>query len=145
MKFETVSISATVVLTTAVIGLLLDRSLFARTPVGIIVQSAAAVLMLWARLTLGWRSFHAAANPTEGGLVTSGPYQWVRHPIYLAILAFLWAGVASRGTILDVLIAIVATGAVAVRMGTEEVLIVERYPDYADYARRTKRLIPFLL
>ena len=52
--------------------------------------------MLWARLTFGWRSFHAGARPTEGGIVTRGPYHWVRHPIYLAILLFTWAGVASR-------------------------------------------------
>jgi len=45
--------------------------------------------MLWARLTFGGRSFHAGANPTAGGVVTTGPYRFVRHPIYAAILYFL--------------------------------------------------------
>ena len=145
MKLETVSLGATTVLVAAVLGLLFDRALFAHSSALIAVQVAAALLMLWARLTFGWRSFHAGAEPTEGGLVTHGPYRWVRHPIYLAILLFTWAGVASRGAILGILLAILATGAVAVRIGSEEALVVERYPDYAAYARRTKRLIPFVL
>ncbi len=145
MRLETVSLGATIVLTAAVVGLMIDRSLFAHTPALIAVQVGAALLMLWARVTFGWRSFHAAANPTEGGLVTRGPYRWVRHPIYLAILVFMWTGVASRGDILAVLMAIVATAGIAVRIGTEEALVVEHYPEYVEYARRTKRLIPFVL
>ena len=61
------------------------------------VQVAAVLLMVWARMTFGRRSFHAAANPTAGGLVTWGPYRYWRHPIYSAILLFLWSGVLSHG------------------------------------------------
>lgn len=90
------SVIATVALVLCVVALLERRELFARHPVGIALQVAAAALMLWARLTFGTRSFHAAANPTAGGLVTTGPYRFWRHPIYAAILLFLWAGVLSQ-------------------------------------------------
>ena len=145
MKLESVSIGASAVLVAAVLGLLFSHSLFARGPITIGFQVAAGLIMLWARLSFGWRSFHASATPTAGGLVTHGPYRWVRHPIYLAILAFVWAGVASRGATLAIPTAIVATAAVAVRIGTEEALVLERYPEYAEYARRTRRIIPFVL
>ena len=52
----------------------------------IIVQVLAVLLMLWARVTFGRRSFHASADPTEGGLITTGPYHYLRHPIYAAVL-----------------------------------------------------------
>ncbi len=144
MTFKRISIVATAVLVVAVVSLLLRRSLFGQGPITIALQVAAGLLMLWARITFGGRSFHAGASPTEGGLVTTGPYRLVRHPIYTAILLFMWAGVASQGTIVSVLTAIVATAAIAVRIGAEEALVQDAYPEYADYARRTKRIIPFV-
>src|SRR5689334_8266247 len=64
---------------------------FCTEPLGIVVQVLAAALMGWTRITFGRRSFHAAANPTAGGLVSHGPYRYWRHPIYAAILYFVWA------------------------------------------------------
>jgi protein-S-isoprenylcysteine O-methyltransferase Ste14 len=145
MNLKRVSLVATAVLVVAAVSLLLRRSLFAFGSAWIGVQVAAAALMLWARITFGWRSFHGAADATAGGLVTTGPYRFIRHPIYTAILLFVWAGVAARGTVVDVLLAIVATGAVAVRIGAEEQLVVGTYPEYAEYMRHTKRIIPFML
>jgi protein-S-isoprenylcysteine O-methyltransferase Ste14 len=145
MNLKQVSIGATAVLTIAVVSLLLRRSLLAHGPLLVGIQGAAGVLMLWARLTFRGRSFHAGANPTSGGLVTTGPYRFVRHPIYTAILLFVWAGVISNGTILSVLTAIVATVALAVRMVAEEELVLDMYPEYAEYAGHTKRIIPFVL
>jgi len=103
------------------------------------------LLMVWARLSFGLRSFHAGANPTEGGLVTKGPYGFVRHPIYAAILLFLWAGFTSHASVLTACATLVASAALAVRMFTEERLMVERYPEYREYAARTKRVIPFVI
>src|SRR6478672_2769899 len=96
MNPKTNSLVATLILMVCVVSLFLSHSLIAKLPVGIALQVAAAVLMLWARVTFGARSFHATANPTEGGLVTNGPYRYWRHPIYAAILLFLWAGVLTH-------------------------------------------------
>jgi protein-S-isoprenylcysteine O-methyltransferase Ste14 len=93
------------------------------------------------------RSFHAAANPTQGGLVTNGPYRFWRHPIYAAILIFMWTGVLTQGSmpsLLSMLFAVVATIATAIRINSEETLLKETFPDYAAYSARTKRIIPFL-
>lgn len=109
------------------------------------VQIAAGLLMLWARLTFGGRSFHAAANPTSGGVVTKGPYRFVRHPIDAAILYFVWAGVISHVSVLNMFWAVVATAMVAVRIAAEERLLQKRYPEYAAYAVSTKRVVPFVL
>lgn len=145
MNLRKVSLGATAILVVAVLSLLFRRSLFAHAPLFLALQVAAGALMLWARLTFGGRSFHAGADPTQGGVVTTGPYRFVRHPIYGAILLFVWAGVAAHGTTLSVLTGIVATAALAVRTVAEEELVFETYPEYAEYARHTKRVIPFVL
>jgi protein-S-isoprenylcysteine O-methyltransferase Ste14 len=144
MNFRLASLLATLVLVACAGALLWLHALIPREPVLVGVQIAAVTLMLWARVTFGGRSFHAGANPTEGGLVTTGPYRFVRHPIYLAIMLFLWAGAVTHHSIPSLLVRVVATAATAVRIVSEERLVVERYPEYADYARRTKRLIPFV-
>jgi len=110
----------------------------------IALQAAAVLLMLWARLTFGARSFHAPADPTEGGLVTTGPYRFIRHPIYAAICLFVWAGVAAHLSPVSVTLAGILTAGALLRLFCEEQLVVAQYPEYAEYARRTKRMIPFL-
>ncbi|HEV8239652.1 MAG TPA: isoprenylcysteine carboxylmethyltransferase family protein [Thermoanaerobaculia bacterium] len=121
-----------------------QQAVLCRHPLGIVVQALAVMLMVWARLTFGRRSFHAGAAPTAGGLVTSGPYRWWRHPIYAAILYFVAAAVACHRT-WNALLAggLVALG-LAVRMFLEERLVKARYPEYAAYAARTRRVVPFL-
>ncbi len=128
----------------ALAALILQRSLFAVGVIAVTVQVLAALLMVWARLTFGRRSFHAAANPTEGGLVTSGPYRFLRHPIYAAVLYFTWAGVLTHPSVNSVAIGILASAGLAIRMVAEERLVTERYPEYAAYAASTKRIIPFV-
>lgn len=131
-------------LAVTILGLLLRKSLVAYGALPISVQVVAVLLMIWARITFGRRSFHAAANPTEGGLVTWGPYKLVRHPIYASILYFLWPGVLTHVSPANVLLAVVGTASVALRIYAEEKLLSEKYPEYEHYAARTKRIIPFL-
>lgn len=141
------SMIATLLLVASVVLLLYAHTLIARTPIAIAMQLVAVALMLWARLTFGMRSFHAAANPTEGGLVTWGPYRYWRHPIYAAILLFVWAGIFGQHaapTIYFLALAAVATVLTGIRIQAEEQLLRASLPEYAAYAVRTKRLVPFL-
>ncbi len=77
-------------------------------------------------------------------MVTNGPYRYIRHPIYAAVLYFLWAGIAAHLSIGHVMVALVATAGLAIRIRAEEILIVGKYPEYAGYASRTRRVVPFV-
>ena len=125
--------------------LMIRHELFGRTWLPIAFQVLAVLLMIAARLTFGRRSFHAAANPTAGGLVTTGPYRFWRHPIYAAVLYFMWAAALDYHSAPAIAAVMLATIGAAVRMYAEETLLVTAYPDYAAYSARTARVIPFVL
>jgi protein-S-isoprenylcysteine O-methyltransferase Ste14 len=136
---------ATAGLAAAILVLYFRHNLFSASPVVIGLQGIAALLMVWARVTFGVRSFHAAANPTEGGLVTTGPYRFIRNPIYSAILLFAWAGIAAHVSLLTILLGAFIAIAIALRIACEEIFLRGHFPDYEAYARRTPRIIPFVL
>jgi protein-S-isoprenylcysteine O-methyltransferase Ste14 len=133
------------VLVACIITLYFTHCGFGTGPVTIGIQVAAALLMIWARFTFGMRSFHGTANPTAGRLVTSWPYNYLRHPIYAAILYFLWAAIAAHLSMANTALAVLATAMLIVRMLAEEALLSKEYPEYINYWRRTNRVIPFLL
>jgi protein-S-isoprenylcysteine O-methyltransferase Ste14 len=114
-------------------------------PVSISLQAAGIALMLWARLTFGLRSFHYAANTTQGGLVTRGPYRYIRNPIYAAAWLVIWTGVAVHWSPINAMLGAVVAAMLIVRIACEEQLLRATYPEYADYARKTARLIPFVI
>jgi protein-S-isoprenylcysteine O-methyltransferase Ste14 len=120
------------------------RTLLSASPLVIGVQVGAALLMFWARRTFGRRSFHAAANPTPGGLVTSGPYRFIRHPIYTAVSVFSVAGVIGNLSWTGVLLGAVVVGGALVRIFCEETMVTALYPEYREYAARTWRMVPYV-
>jgi protein-S-isoprenylcysteine O-methyltransferase Ste14 len=103
-----------------------------------ILGSAAAITVaLW----LG-RSF--SILPQARQLVVSGPYRFIRHPLYLA------EAIAALGVMLQfsqpwaLMIAIVGFSFQIVRMHYEERVLSAAYPTYRDYMARTARLIPHI-
>jgi protein-S-isoprenylcysteine O-methyltransferase Ste14 len=141
---KVVSILGLLVMAAALIGLFAIDSIFSRSPIAIGLQVIAVALLVWARLTFGGRSFHASADPTPGGLVTTGPYRYIRHPIYTAACLFGWGGIVVHWSWLSVALGVALFGGGLVRMLCEERLLRESYPEYSEYARVTKRMLPYV-
>lgn len=141
---RTLSVAAFAAMVAGLAGLFYAHALFASHPLVIAIQAAAFLLMVAARITFGRRSFHAAADPTAGGLVTTGPYGYVRHPIYAAVLYFIWAGALDHLSWPVVACAAVITAGAFARMHLEETLLAQKYPEYASYKARVRRILPFV-
>jgi protein-S-isoprenylcysteine O-methyltransferase Ste14 len=60
--------------------------------VGLVLEAAGALFAIWARRTLGRNWSGAVAIKVDQQLVRSGPYQFVRHPIYTGVLG-LYLGI----------------------------------------------------
>lgn len=145
-RLDLVSLAGLLVILGSVLALYVTHRLWARGPLGVAAQGVTVVLMAWARLSFGTRSFHATASTTDGGLVTHGPYRFWRHPIYAAILYALLAATLTHLDAVSVAAFVVACGGTALRIACEEASLRATFPDaYPAYARRTRRLIPFVL
>jgi protein-S-isoprenylcysteine O-methyltransferase Ste14 len=117
-----------------------------RLPVdGFLLAAAGIALGLWALSANRLGNFNIRPLPRAGGrLIQHGPYRWIRHPMYSALLL---AGVAAARLAADIETWLVL-GALAVvlviKAIVEERGMVERHPAYREYQQRTRRFVPGL-
>jgi protein-S-isoprenylcysteine O-methyltransferase Ste14 len=76
------------------------------------------------------------------GLVTSGPYHWVRHPLYAGETITIIGLVIAVANPLTVTMFAIGLALQVVRAKVEEQSLTAAFPEYADYAARTPMLIP---
>ena len=113
--------------------------------VATLVVAAGAALALWAVSANRLGNWNVRPEPKAGGyLATAGPYAYVRHPMYLAVLLIAagccigyatpwrWFVFAALAVVLDR------------KTRFEEAALMAMHPGYAEYRRVTKRLIPYL-
>jgi protein-S-isoprenylcysteine O-methyltransferase len=112
--------------------------------IGIILTAAGIAIAIWARRHLG-RNWSGRPTMKVGHeLVTSGPYRFVRHPIYTGMLAALLGTVFAVGPTW-LIVFIVFSYVFIWRIGVEERYMTELFPDqYPAYRARTRALIPFV-
>jgi len=82
--------------------------------------------------------------PEARRLVTSGPYRYVRHPLYLGELLAAVAFVLAGAGLWSVLALAPYFGVQMLRAHFEEQLLGRTFPAYRGYASRTRRLVPFV-
>ncbi len=111
--------------------------------IGAVLCIVGIAIAIWARVHLG-RDWSPAPALKEGHeLVTSGPYKFVRHPIYTGIIL---AVLGSTLTIpVWIIMFFVISGMFIWRVHVEEELMMKQFPDkYPEYKKRTWALIPFV-
>jgi protein-S-isoprenylcysteine O-methyltransferase Ste14 len=106
---------------------------------GEVVALLSCAWLLWAVLKLG-KCF--GVLPEARGLVTRGPYGIVRHPVYLGEFGACAGLVIASPSIWNLCVAVVFFLAQSVRMKLEEQALTREFPEYADYAARTPKLVP---
>jgi len=114
--------------------------------IGTAILAAGLGFSVWARVRLGGNWSGTVTLKQDHELIQSGPYRYVRHPIYTGILTgFSGTAIALgewRGLIAIVLVALAFLRKITI----EERWMQEVFGDrYAQYRRRVRALIPFIL
>jgi protein-S-isoprenylcysteine O-methyltransferase Ste14 len=138
---------ALLILILAILYLLISGKLLSWSPFVIAGQLLAVALAVWTRRSFQGKQFSINAEPIEGegSLLATGPYQVIRHPMYASALLLLWSSILGHISIINVIIGLVVTGVMAVRIVTEEQFLNARFPSYAEYSLKTKRVIPYVI
>ena len=112
--------------------------------IGLVLLLMGLGLAVWARVHLGRNWGTPMSEKMDAELVTTGPYQYIRNPIYSGII------LAAVGTSVAIswywLVAVVLMGAYFVYSANVEEQTMERlFPNtYPKYKQSTKKLIPFI-
>ena len=112
--------------------------------VGGSLMAAGGILLIGGMAWLGKRLTPLPFPKPETTLVETGPYAFVRHPVYSGgiLLSFGWA-IMVRGW-LTLVYAAVLLVFLDIKSRREERWLVERFPSYQHYQRRVRKLIPFV-
>jgi protein-S-isoprenylcysteine O-methyltransferase Ste14 len=91
-------------------------------------------------------NFNIRPEPKAGArLVTHGIYRHIRHPMYSAFLLLMLAAVAADARPWRIALWIALAAVLAAKAQREERYLRQAFPAYAEYQRRTKRFVPFIV
>ncbi len=112
--------------------------------VGLLVLAGGGLFGTWGILALG-KNLTAFPRPIEGGsLVTSGPYAYVRHPIYTGLILGTLGWALFRANLLGVGLAVLLFAFFDLKSRQEERWLCETYGGYGAYQRQVRKLIPWV-
>jgi protein-S-isoprenylcysteine O-methyltransferase Ste14 len=113
--------------------------------IGAIVFASGIALAVWARIHLGRNWGMPMTQKAEPELVTSGPYRFVRHPIYSGLLLAV-LGTALATNLIGLIVVVILGGYFYYSASVEEKNLIATFPTaYPAYRSRTKMLVPFVL
>jgi protein-S-isoprenylcysteine O-methyltransferase Ste14 len=112
----------------------------------LIIQIAGVMLGIWAIAIMGRGNTNITPLVKQDALlVTNGPYAFIRHPMYSAVLLTIWPLIMDQYSLLRLTAGLILTIDLIIKMLYEESLLRKHFAGYEIYMGETKRLIPFVI
>lgn len=114
---------------------------------GFLLGLVALFIFFWVLRSLGQNFSTTLTIHKRQTLVTQGPYQWVRHPMYTSFV-LLWVGFLflSVNWFIGLTGILAFVWAIVVRTPKEEQMMIDRFgEEYIAYMKRTGRYLPHWL
>jgi len=112
---------------------------------GVVITAAGVGFAIWARVYLGGNWSGTVTVKVGHQLVRSGPYRWVRHPIYTGMILAMAGTVLERRQVRGFVAVLLLYAGFKIKSRIEEQVMQATFgPEYADYSRTTGAIVPKL-
>jgi len=102
-------------------------------------------LGIWALLAFQMKNFSVFPEPvTDGQLIKRGPYRFLRHPMYSAVLLACVGACLIHASPIKVIWLLALLSVLIAKINREESLLLVQYSEYAEYRTQTSALVPGL-
>ncbi len=112
--------------------------------VSAVICIAGIALAIWARAHLGRNWGMPMSRKQDPDLVTTGPYAFVRHPIYTGVLLAMLGSAFGEGIVWLAPFAVCIPYFIISARGEEKIMLEQFPTQYTAYRRRTWMLLPFV-
>lgn len=117
-----------------------------QTPwIGAAVCVSGLAVAIWSRWTLGGNWSGTVRFKQGHELIKTGPYRFVRHPIYTGILLMCLAPPIQFGRLHHWLGTLIIAIGLWIKLKQEETMMLRHFSEYTDYQKRVKALVPFVI
>jgi protein-S-isoprenylcysteine O-methyltransferase Ste14 len=112
--------------------------------IGVVILALGLLFAVWARVHLG-RNWSGEVTVKEGHeLIRTGPYAYVRHPIYTGLIAAVLGTAIASGTVRAAIGVLIIGASFVFKLRREEAFMRETFPgEYQRYAAEVPALVPF--
>jgi protein-S-isoprenylcysteine O-methyltransferase Ste14 len=112
---------------------------------GIVITAAGIAFAIWARTYLGGNWSSSVTVKIDHELVRSGPYRWVRHPIYSGMILGMLGTALVRGQVRGLVAVVLLYVGFKIKSRIEEHAMAGAFgAQYDEYTRTTGAIIPRL-
>ncbi|MEX2596775.1 MAG: methyltransferase [Salibacteraceae bacterium] len=109
------------------------------------VEIIGIMLGIWAIVAMNPWKVSIFPEPTKvNELIVSGPYRWIRHPMYASILLICLSLAIDRMHRIDFMVFAILLINQLIKLTHEEKLLQAKFPAYTSYMQKSNALIPFL-
>jgi protein-S-isoprenylcysteine O-methyltransferase Ste14 len=111
----------------------------------VLLCAAGALLIVLSRRALerNWSDLVLLKQNHE--LIHSGPYNWMRHPLYTGLILGLTGSALTVGSRASYGVAVFCFIGLFLKSRREEALLAREFPEYKEYRRRVKAFVLLLL
>ena len=110
-----------------------------------IIIGLSIVIAFWAIFTMQKSKLKIFPAPSADAiLITNGPYQYIRHPMYTSVLLCCFGFLMIYFNLARTLIFLILLIDLLIKLHWEEAMLKSKFKGYQKYCENTNKLLPFI-